>query len=306
MLVLGVGIGCCMQILTIIVQSTVDYHDLGVATSGVTFFRTLGSAFGAAIFGTVFANVLRDRLPAAVAASPGIDPAAISSPSALHAYPAETIGPIVNAYAETIQVVFRSAVPVAAVAFVLALFLKEVPLRGSARAAAKDVGEGFGMPEGGDSARQLQLAIARLFRSNGGWQAFRAIREESGTALTGADAWCVAQVHLREAADRTTSLEAIAGRVHVPPSVLRPAFDETRRAGFIAGGEEALTLTDLGNEEIEKFVGTTRAWLTDQMADWGIEDHALEAALREMARQFVDQDAELYSAPVPVGASGSS
>ena len=48
-----------MQVLTIVVQSTVRYEDLGVATSGVTFFRTLGSSFGAAVFGTVYANVLK-------------------------------------------------------------------------------------------------------------------------------------------------------------------------------------------------------------------------------------------------------
>jgi len=63
MLVLGIGIGLCMQVLTIIVQNIVDYRDLGVATSGVTFFRTLGSSFGAAVFGTIYANVLSHRLP---------------------------------------------------------------------------------------------------------------------------------------------------------------------------------------------------------------------------------------------------
>ena len=74
MLVLGIGIGSSMQVLTIVVQSTVVYKDLGVATSGVTFFRTLGSSFGAAVFGTVYANVLSHRLPAAVAASPASTP----------------------------------------------------------------------------------------------------------------------------------------------------------------------------------------------------------------------------------------
>ena len=80
MLVLGIGIGLCMQVLTIVVQSTVAYTDLGVATSGVTFLRTLGSSFGAAVFGTVFSNVLSDRLPLALAASPGVDPRAVASP----------------------------------------------------------------------------------------------------------------------------------------------------------------------------------------------------------------------------------
>lgn len=56
LVVLGLGIGLSMQVLTIIVQATVDYRDLGVATSGVTFFRTLGSAFGTAVFGTIYGN----------------------------------------------------------------------------------------------------------------------------------------------------------------------------------------------------------------------------------------------------------
>ena len=66
MLVLGVGIGLSMQVLTIIVQNTVDYRDLGVATSGVTFFRTMGSSFGAAVFGAIYAHQLAPKLAAAV------------------------------------------------------------------------------------------------------------------------------------------------------------------------------------------------------------------------------------------------
>ncbi len=82
--VLGMGIGLSMQVLTIIVQSSVPYSELGVATSGVTFFRTMGSAFGAAIFGSLYANFLSDRLPAAIAQSPGVTPADLETPSALH------------------------------------------------------------------------------------------------------------------------------------------------------------------------------------------------------------------------------
>ncbi|WP_406047091.1 MDR family MFS transporter [Kribbella sp. NBC_00889] len=164
---IGIGIGMSMQILTIVVQSTVAYQDLGVGTSGVTFFRTLGSSFGAAVFGAVYSNVLNDRLPAAVAASPGVDPAAVTSPQALHAYPDAQIAPIVDAYAHSIHVVFRAAIPVALIAFVVALFLKQTPLRGTARDTAPDVGEGFGVPEAADANQQLQAAIARLVRNKG-------------------------------------------------------------------------------------------------------------------------------------------
>lgn len=78
MFVLGAGIGLCMQVLTIAVQNTVDYADLGTATSGVTFFRTLGSSFGTAVFGTIYANSLGPGLKVAVAGAAratGRDPA---------------------------------------------------------------------------------------------------------------------------------------------------------------------------------------------------------------------------------------
>ncbi|MGH3471365.1 MAG: MFS transporter [Nocardioidaceae bacterium] len=56
MFVLGVGIGGVMQVLVIVVQSAVGYEDLGVATSGATFFRSIGGSFGTAVFGTIFAT----------------------------------------------------------------------------------------------------------------------------------------------------------------------------------------------------------------------------------------------------------
>ena len=60
--ILGAGIGSCMQVLVLIVQNTSSFEDLGVATSGVTFFRTIGSSFGAAIFGSLFTNFLHSRI----------------------------------------------------------------------------------------------------------------------------------------------------------------------------------------------------------------------------------------------------
>src|SRR3984885_2383976 len=62
MLVLGMGIGGVMQVLVIIVQNAVPHSELGVATSGATFFRSIGGSFGTAIFGAIFANVLVGNL----------------------------------------------------------------------------------------------------------------------------------------------------------------------------------------------------------------------------------------------------
>ncbi len=61
LVVLGVGLGSCMQVLVLITQNAVPQSELGVATSGATFFRSMGGSFGAAIFGAIFSNVLVGR-----------------------------------------------------------------------------------------------------------------------------------------------------------------------------------------------------------------------------------------------------
>ncbi len=62
MIVLGMGLGSVMQVLVLVVQNAVPYSELGVATSGATFFRSIGGSFGTAIFGAIFSNVLVGNL----------------------------------------------------------------------------------------------------------------------------------------------------------------------------------------------------------------------------------------------------
>ncbi len=58
MFVFGVGLGLVMQILVVAVQNAVPYEQLGTATSGATFFRSIGGCFGTAVFGAIFSNLL--------------------------------------------------------------------------------------------------------------------------------------------------------------------------------------------------------------------------------------------------------
>ena len=95
LLVLGLGIGLSMQVLTLIVQNTASYADLGVATSGVTFFRTLGSSFGASVFGSLYTNFLKSRLPGALRAAK-LSTSATDTPEALHRVTAARIAPVVH------------------------------------------------------------------------------------------------------------------------------------------------------------------------------------------------------------------
>jgi len=293
MFVLGVGIGLCMQILTIIVQNTSDYRDLGVATSGVTFFRALGSSFGAAVFGAVYSGKLESVLGPALASS-GLSQQEVSSPVALHSHSAAVIAPVVHAYADVLQSVFLYAAPVGALAFVLSLFLPEVPLRDAARAGATDVGEGFAMAENSDSDRALEILLARLMQREGR-RALPAIRISSGTALGGAETWCVAQVLIRERRGVPADLEAIARRTNVPASVLLPAFRQTEDAGYLTGDEDGWHATDTAREEWEVFSAAFKAWLLERLGTTPgavpADISMLENALHRMTDQVLSEEA---------------
>ena len=131
MLVLGMGIGGVMQVLVIIVQNAVPHNELGVATSGATFFRSIGGSFGTAIFGAIFSNVLVGNLARHLH---GVHlPAGFSSanatPALLSHLPAAVHLGFVSGYAESIQTVFIVAVPIAALAFLGTWLIPQVELR---------------------------------------------------------------------------------------------------------------------------------------------------------------------------------
>ncbi|MFB7371284.1 MDR family MFS transporter [Streptomyces sp. NPDC056222] len=274
MFVLGVGIGLCMQVLTIAVQNTVEYADLGTATSGVTFFRTLGSSFGTAVFGTIYTNSLEPNLArgireAVAIAGPGQDPAAIAtaatSPSGVHGLPDDVAAPIVQAYADTLHTVFLWTVPVAAIGFVVALFLKQVKLRDTARASAPDMGEGFGSPTtAGDSAKLLELSVGRILRKTD-FETARRIVADSDTRLDTAGAWAVMQVELYTRIVGHASLGLVSAGRRVPPEVLLPVFDRMVDEGFLTRDGNLLSHTPAGKREAEVITHAWGDWLSGQV-----------------------------------------
>ena len=131
MLVLGMGIGGVMQVLVIIVQNSVPHSELGVATSGATFFRSIGGSFGTAIFGAIFANVLVGNLSKhlhGVTLPHGFS-SADATPALLSHLPAAVHAGFVAGYAESIQTVFLVAVPIAALAFLATWLIPQVELQ---------------------------------------------------------------------------------------------------------------------------------------------------------------------------------
>lgn len=134
MAVLGAGMGFLMQITMLVAQNSVEMKDMGVASSGATLFRTLGSSFGVAVMGALFTGRVEDEMAArgaaeATAGSAQLDAASLAElPDALReAYE--------YAVASGTHAAFLVGGSVAVVALVASFFVKEVPLRGAGPAA---------------------------------------------------------------------------------------------------------------------------------------------------------------------------
>lgn len=288
MFVLGTGIGLCMQVLTIAVQNTVPYTDLGTATSGVTFFRTLGSSFGTAVFGTIYANTLTPNLRDGVAAAdrtgaapPDVVAEAAQSPQGLHDLPGAAAAPLIEAYADTLRTVFLWTVPVALVGFVVALFLKQVELRDSARISSTDMGEGFASPRTGDSGRLLELAVGNIVRSRDPRTA-RAVVQRSDTRLDMAGAWAVMQVALFTRMVGHANINLIATRRQLPPEVLVPVFDRMVEEGYLTRTGTMFQHTAAGAREADVIGTAWTQWLRERLrADGGAGAGALEETAGE-------------------------
>ena len=137
MLVVGLGIGCIMQIAVLAVQNSVAYQDLGTATSAMVFFRTLGGSLGTALFGAVLLNRLQHNLAALLPPGTGgrapVDLGSLQgAPQQLRALPGPVLHALLEAFARSYQVVYRWAIPFAVATLLLALLLREAPLRTTA------------------------------------------------------------------------------------------------------------------------------------------------------------------------------
>ena len=158
-IMVGAGLGLSMQTIVIALQNSVEFKDMGVATSSNTFFRSLGSVFGTAIFGSILTNRLSHYLagnietlkvsdPTAITAGDGAILKTISENTSLIAKLSPQVQTsVLDAFVSSFHVVFLAAAPVTAIGFILALFLRETPLRTSedyAAARQESAGEALG------------------------------------------------------------------------------------------------------------------------------------------------------------------
>lgn len=291
--VFGAGLGLVMQVLVLVVQNAVSYADLGVATSGATFFRSIGASFGVAIFGTVFTNRLDDQLATAfegVTLPPGVGPAQLEAdPRSVAELPADLQTRVLDAYSTAITDVFLYAVPIVLIAFVVAWFLKEDTLRGSV--TAPDVTETLASnPVQRSSRDEVARALSVLGTREGRRHVYEKITEKAGYDLLPAASWLLLRIKKYGYADPAE----LAERTNVPLKVITDAARQIEGRGLAVRDGLPLVLTDAGRESAARLSAAREDSLAELLGDWWGPNRPTDliALVREINTELCGSDAE--------------
>jgi EmrB/QacA subfamily drug resistance transporter len=281
MLIVGLGLGSTMQVLVLAVQNSVDYHDLGVATSGATLFRSIGGAVGTAILGSIFSNRLKTNLAGALvhlhgSVSPAVAKkiqAGADNPAALKKLPSALHAAYIHAFTNALSPVFVVAAGAAALAFLLSLALEERPLRDSV-SAASGIGESFAVPKHTDSLAEISRALGVLLGREGRRRVVQRLAEEAGVDLSPAACWLL--VRLSE--DPHLDLADVSQRFDVALAVTEKALAELKERAMVVetpSPDDAVsyTVTAAGHEAVEKLVAARRASLARLLDGWSPDQH---------------------------------
>ncbi|NED16229.1 MDR family MFS transporter [Streptomyces sp. SID9124] len=298
--VFGAGLGLVMQVLVLVVQNAVSYQDLGVATSGATFFRSIGASFGVAIFGTIFTNRLTDKLGAALAGRslpPGVDAKSLAAdPRAIGQLPAALRGPVLQAYSTSITDVFLYAAPVVLVAFLFAWLLKEDKLRGSV--TAPDTSETLAPnPVERSSYDECARALSVLATREGRREVYVKITEKAGFDLLPAASWML----LRIKRHGTVEPARLAEVAPVPLRVINDAARQLEGRGLVRRVGVQMVLTEPGAEAVVKLAQAREDSLAELLGDWWGPDRPtdLVALVSELTRETSGSSKERPHSPEP-------
>ncbi|MGW0880502.1 MDR family MFS transporter [Streptomyces sp. NPDC002671] len=284
--VFGLGLGLVMQVLILIVQNAVAYEDLGVATSGATFFRSIGASFGVAVFGTVFASRLGDKLAAAfrgVRLPPGATPDALKAdPRGIAALPPGLRPAALHAYASAITEVFLYAAPVAALGFLLAWFLKEDRLRASV--TVPDVSETIAPnPVERSSYDECCRSLSVLGTTEGRREVYQKITERAGYDLLPAASWLL--LRMRKFGSVEPGVLAERGPVPFHRVIAAARQVEERRLAERQGLD--LVLTESGREAAERLATAREESLAELLGDWWEPRHPTD--LVKLVKELSDE-----------------
>ena len=291
--VLGLSLGLIIQVLVIAVQNSADYADLGAATSGATFFRSIGGAFGVSVFGAIFSNQLAKELASAlhgVTLPKGFDVAkAAADPELLKRLPAEIRADVQHAYSLALHPVFLWAIPVAFIAFVLSWFLREVPLRTT---SSVGIGEGLGAtPPARSSVDEVERSLSRLGGADLRRRGYERLTEMAGLDLPAGSSWILTRL----AKQGPVAGAELAREANVTVDYGRPYVDRLVSEGMVVRSNGTLVLTDAGHQAADRLFAARRKGLRELLADWSPEEYAeLGELLTKLSRSLLGEDADRH------------
>ncbi|HEX3303553.1 MAG TPA: MDR family MFS transporter [Thermomicrobiales bacterium] len=134
--IFGLGLGMTISTIVVAIQNSVEMRDMGAATSSTTFFRSLGGAIGAAVFGAVLGirldHYIEQAFGAQAAGAAAVD---ANNIQAMQALQEPTKHLVLTAFTNALNDVFLVCIPFIIIALIISLFLKEIPLRSGAQQA---------------------------------------------------------------------------------------------------------------------------------------------------------------------------
>ncbi|MEU6623371.1 MFS transporter [Streptomyces litmocidini] len=301
--VFGAGLGLVMQVLVLVVQNAVSYEDLGVATSGATFFRSIGASFGVAVFGTIFTNRLTGKLADVFASvparelPPGTGPGQVAAdPRAVDRLPAELRPAVLHAYATSITDVFLYAAPVVLVAFVISWFLKEDKLRASV--TAPDTSQTLASnPVERSSYEECARALSVLGSREGRKAIYVKITERAGLDLLPAASWLL----LRIRRHGTVEPARLAEVTPVPLRVVTEASRQVEERRLVAREGVQLVLTEDGVRAATVLAEAREDSLAELLGDWWGPDRPTDLVqlVEELTAELCGSDGERPHRPEP-------
>jgi EmrB/QacA subfamily drug resistance transporter len=300
MFVLGLGLGCVMQVLVLAVQNAVDYKDLGVATSGATLFRSMGGTVGTAVLGSIFnnrlASELRSVFPAgSAAASSSSGSSGLSKAELARLSPALHAG-YLHAFTQALSTIFEVAAVIAVLAFALSWLLPDRTLRDTATAST-GVGEAFATPREVQSRAEAARALSVLIGRDKRRQLIANLAARAGVDLTPAACWLI--VYLQ--GDPAMDIPATSRAFDIPEDVSAAALGELETRGYVRSQDGTRTVTEAGHEVADKLIAERRASLERLMDGWPTDHPDLASLLTRLARE-IQPDAP-PDAPVGVPAA---
>jgi EmrB/QacA subfamily drug resistance transporter len=282
MFITGLGIGLVMQVLVVAVQNAVGYSDLGVATSGNTLLRNVGSSVGTAVIGTVFATELASNLSHAFPHSSLIHSTGTLGSSALARLPADVRATVLNSYSQALNTAFRVAGFVSIVAFVASWFIKELPMRTTV--TAEGIGEAFGSPRPPSSLGEIARALSVLVGRDRMIEYLGRLARESGVDIPLSSCWILVQIRRDPGLDRE-ELMARAQSQNIPPDVAEAAVRDVMERNLVSSG---LELTPAGAEIADRMTTAVRDRLEGLLQGWSPEQYPdLVRLLDQFAQEIV-------------------